>query len=233
MKNLIFDVGGVQVWPRLGNWHIPYRAAEILGERADTLESERFSDAWSQAYHWLDEGQLVPGTEDERRLRRGWVEEINGLMGWAMTPAEITAMTDDFTDDIDRYGFFDDALPWLRRWKGVYGLGVLSDAMPSIIDFLNAYGSGPLFEHIVISTHVGATKPDGRMFRAAIEAFHAQPGDCLFVDDNPANVRAALAAGMKGVQMARDEFMPPRLWDGPVVRNFEELNRLLESGAIF
>ena len=142
-------------------------------------------------------------------------------------------MTDDFTDDIDRYGFFDDVLPWLSRWKGRYALGVLSDAMPSIIDFLNAYGSGGLFDHIVISTHVGATKPDPRMYRAAVEAFDARPEDCLFVDDNPANVEAALRMGMKGVQMARAEFMPPKLWDGPVVRDFADLDRLLETGAIF
>ena len=44
---------------------------------------------------------------------------------------------------------------------------------------------------------------------------------------------AAVRLGMKGVQMARTEFMPARLWDGPVAHDFEELNRLLETGAIF
>ena len=31
MNNLIFDAGGVLVWPRLGQWNLPFRAAEILG----------------------------------------------------------------------------------------------------------------------------------------------------------------------------------------------------------
>ena len=29
MKYLIFDCGGVLVWPRLGEWNIPFGAAEI------------------------------------------------------------------------------------------------------------------------------------------------------------------------------------------------------------
>ena len=95
MKNLIFDAGGVQVWPRLGDWHIPLRAAEILGDRADTLRTDAFFEARRAAFHWLDESQLVPTLEDERRLRVGFVEEMNARMGWKLTDAEIREMADD------------------------------------------------------------------------------------------------------------------------------------------
>ena len=39
MNTLIFDAGGVLVYPRLGQWHLPYRAAEILGvHKLDLIE---------------------------------------------------------------------------------------------------------------------------------------------------------------------------------------------------
>jgi len=33
--------------------------------------------------------------------------------------------------------------------------------------------------------------------------------------------------------MAREEFFPEQLWNGPIIHNFEELNALLTSGEIF
>ena len=229
MKTLIFDAGGVQVWPLMGEWHVPVSLPRALGERAGTMKTERFRQAQRDAFHWLEESQLVKDLDAERALRLGWTREMNQRMDWALTDAQIDALADDFTYNVHRYGFYDDVVPWLERWKGHYRLGVLSDAMPSIYSVLDAFGALPLFEHVVISTHVGATKPDARMFRAVIDAFGARPEDCLFVDDNPANVEAACAQGMKGAQMARAEFMPPRLWNGPVARDFAALDGLLDS----
>ena len=190
---------------------------------------QRFRDAQREAFHWLEESQRVDDLAAERALRLGWVREMDRRMDWRLTETEIAAMADDFTYNVHRYGFYDDVVPWLERWKGRYGLGVLSDAMPSIYSVLEAFGALPLFDHVVISTHVGATKPDARMYRAVIDVFGARPGDCLFVDDNPAKVEAACAQGMRGVQMARAEFMPARLWDGPVARDFAALDGLLDS----
>lgn len=228
MKNLIFDAGGVLVWPRLGQWNLPFRAAEILGpERAADLTTDRFNHARDRLLYWLDESRLVTDLEHERLLRRGFVLELNRAMGWHMSDAEITALTDDFTDNINRYGFFDDLVPWLTRWSKQYRLAVLSDAMPSIILFLEQYGIAPLFSEIVISTHVGATKPDPRMYAEVLRRLNADPADCLFVDDRACNVEGAVRCGLRAVQMSRPEFPADPLWDGPVARSFSELNTYL------
>lgn len=230
MKHLIFDVGGVLVYPRLGEWHIPYRAAEILGpERASQMATPRFHEAHAACMEWLREDRPVRDMDTERILRRGFVLELDRAMGWHMTDDEIARMTDDFTDDIDRYGFFDDVKEWLARWSGDYSLAVLSDAMPSILLFLEQYGILRHFDAAVISTHVGATKPDGRMYRAVLEGLGADPADCLFVDDRRCNVEGAVRAGMRAVQMSRPEFPAETLWDGPVAHSFFDLNRLLEE----
>lgn len=57
-------------------------------------------------------------------------------------------------------------------------------------DFLNA------FDVAVISGHVGAVKPEARIYEILFERVGLGPEDLLFIDDSPANVRAAAALGM-------------------------------------
>lgn len=229
MKHLIFDCGGVLVYPRLGEWNLPFGAAAILGARAGDLYTSKYLMAHRQAAPWLDEARLVASVEEERRLRGEYIRALDEYMDWRLSPGEIIRLTDDFTDNVRRYGMFEDVKPWLSRWKGRYRLGMLSDAMPSILNFLKQFGIADCFDAAVISTQVGATKPDPRMYAAILEALGADPGDCLFVDDRADNLEGAVSAGMKAVQMARAEFPPRFLWDGPVARDFEALNGMIEA----
>ncbi|MBQ9040747.1 MAG: HAD family hydrolase [Clostridia bacterium] len=229
MKHLIFDCGGVMVWPRLGEWNIPFGALEILGPRARSIYTSKYLTAHRTAVHFLDEDQLVPNVEAERHLRRKYVLSMNDLMDWQLTTLDISRLADDFTDNINRYGLFEDVAPWLMRWKSRYSLGMLSDAMPSLIKFMDQWGLLSLFDATVISTQIGAIKPDPKMYEAILQKLNAEPADCLFVDDRAANLEGAIAAGMKAVQMARPAFLPEVLWDGPVVDSFEALDRLIEA----
>jgi len=229
MKHLIFDCGGVMVWPRLGEWNIPFGALEILGPRARYIYTSKYLTAHRTAVHFLDEDQLVPNVEAERHLRRKYVLSMNDLMDWQLTTLDISRLADDFTDNINRYGLFEDVAPWLMRWKSRYSLGMLSDAMPSLVKFMDQWGLLSLFDATVISTQIGAIKPDPKMYEAILQKLNAEPADCLFVDDRAANLEGAIAAGMKAVQMARPAFLPEVLWDGPVVDSFEALDRLIEA----
>ena len=229
MKHLIFDCGGVMVWPRLGEWNIPFGALDILGPRARDIYTSKYLTAHRTAVHFLDEDQLVPNVEAERHLRRKYVLSMNDLMDWQLTTLDISRLADDFTDNINRYGLFEDVAPWLMRWKSRYSLGMLSDAMPSLVKFMDQWGLLSLFDATVISTQIGAIKPDPKMYEAILQKLNAEPADCLFVDDRAANLEGAIAAGMKAVQMARPAFLPEVLWDGPVVDSFEALDRLIEA----
>ncbi len=230
MKHLILDCGGVLVYPRLGDWCLPFGIAGILGERARDIHTPRFLLAHRQSAIWLDEARPMKDVEEERGYRREYIRAMNVRMDWHMTHDEIERLTDDFTDNILRYGFFDDVKPWLKAWRARgLSLGILSDAMPSIKGFLRDYGILDAFDAAVISTEVGAIKPDPRMYAAILSALDAEPGDCLFADDKPENLEGAVKAGMRAVQMARSETLPPALWDGPVARDFAELDALIEA----
>ena len=229
MKCLILDCGGVLVYPPMGGWNVPFRIREILGPRAEDLHTPKYLQAHRQSAAWLDESRMVATVEEERLLRREYIRSLDALMDWHMTEAEITALADDFTDNYRRFGLFEDVTPGRERWKRRYRLGMLSDAMPSTLSFLRQYGIYDLFDATVLSCHVGAIKPDPRMYAAVLEALEARPEDCLFVDDRVCNLEGAVAVGMSAVQMARSAFLPDALWDGPVVRDFETLNKWIEA----
>lgn len=233
MKYLIFDLGGVIVYPRLGQWNIPYRASEILGSRAETMHSDLYKSAYEKAVVYLDESQFVSDTREEYVLREKFISSLNRDMEWKLSKAEITALAEDFTFNIERYGFFEDVRPWLSKWHGKYSLAILSDALPSILLFIDQYGISNYFDSKVISCHVGATKPDSKIYEAVLKSLNALPEECVFVDDRLCNIEGARQMGINAVQMARSEFMPDKIWSGPVVHNFEELNTILESGELF
>ncbi|MGH3545466.1 MAG: HAD family hydrolase [Mycobacteriales bacterium] len=56
-----------------------------------------------------------------------------------------------------------------------------------------------LFDVVVISAEVGLRKPDPEIYRHTLSLLGLQPGECVFIDDLPQNVRAAVEIGMIGV----------------------------------
>jgi putative hydrolase of the HAD superfamily len=56
-----------------------------------------------------------------------------------------------------------------------------------------------LFDTVVLSGEVGMRKPEPEIFRHAAQTLGLPPGECVFIDDMPANVAAAQACGMTAV----------------------------------
>jgi putative hydrolase of the HAD superfamily len=52
-----------------------------------------------------------------------------------------------------------------------------------------------LFDVVVLGPALGARKPDPEVFRRAAARLGLTPSECVVVDDHPANVRGARAAG--------------------------------------
>ncbi len=229
MKCLILDCGGVLAYSRTGDWCTPLRLEEFLGPRIRDLQTPRGVQARREASIWLDETRIVPDLEAERHLRFKYLRSLDRSMGWGLSVQALDTLADDFTYNADRFAWFDGVDEWLARWKRDHALGLLSDAMPSTLDFLKRRGILSLFDAAVISTRVGAIKPDPRMYAAVVGALDVRPRDCLFVDDRADNVRGAVAAGMRAVQMAHPEFYPDALWEGPVAGDFRALDRLIRG----
>lgn len=56
------------------------------------------------------------------------------------------------------------------------------------------------FDVIVDATHTGILKPDARAYTDCLDRLGLPAGDCVFVDDQPRNVRGAEAVGLPAVQ---------------------------------
>ena len=61
-------------------------------------------------------------------------------------------------------------------------------------------GWDDLFDAVVISGEVGMRKPEPRIYEHTLALLGLPAGDCVFVDDLPHNVAAAVAVGMVGIQ---------------------------------
>jgi putative hydrolase of the HAD superfamily len=91
----------------------------------------------------------------------------------------------------------------LRRLRGRYRVGLLSNAAPGLEDDLREhYGIYDLFDDVINSATVRMAKPDARIFALAAERHGIGTAECFFTDDLPHNVEAARAAGMTAHQFA-------------------------------
>ena len=80
---------------------------------------------------------------------------------------------------------------------------------------------------IAYSDEVGFRKPDGRIFRRALEALGVEPAQALHVGDNPdADVLGAQRAGMRAAHYAFAGAAPSPAAD-VVVKDLADLPRLL------
>jgi len=60
-------------------------------------------------------------------------------------------------------------------------------------------GWAEMFDVVVISGEVGMRKPDAEIFHHTLDLLGLAADDCVFVDDLPPNVRAAVEVGFVGV----------------------------------
>ncbi|KJC64312.1 HAD family hydrolase [Agreia bicolorata] len=72
------------------------------------------------------------------------------------------------------------------------------------LDKLRFTGLLEVFDHICISERIGVQKPDGAAFRMLAASLGVEPGECLFVGDNPLHdIDGARAVGMTALLVDR------------------------------
>jgi HAD superfamily hydrolase (TIGR01509 family) len=89
----------------------------------------------------------------------------------------------------------------LRELSGRYRLGIMSNTEFGVYERALRKGHIPTvpFEIVIKSCDVGIVKPDQRIYQIAQDQTGVTPGEILFIDDRPENVKAAQAQGWRGV----------------------------------
>ena len=86
-----------------------------------------------------------------------------------------------------------------RLKKGGYGIYLLSNASVNQPTYWNALPVSSQFDGTLVSAFVKVVKPNPVIYRLFTEEFHLREEECVFIDDAPINVAAAIACGWQGI----------------------------------
>lgn len=179
---LVFDFGGVIVQTRTQEPRHAWDRA--LGLKPGTVESiVHGSESWRQA-------QLGHITYE-----RHWENVARQLDLDAAQKARLEA--DYFSGDV----VADDVVKFIEQQRA-HGrrIALLSNDSGALRAKLHQLDLTRLFDPIVISAEIGHMKPDAHAYHILIGMLGVNPGQTVFIDDMPANVEGARAAGMNAVR---------------------------------
>lgn len=200
IRNIVFDMG--QVLIRFSPDHFMDREGIQDPEERKIVMNELFlSVEWAQ----MDLGTLTEESAEKAILPRipdGLREKTRHLLlHWA--------------DDREMIDGMEELVGRLK--EAGYGLYLLSNASTAQHQYWPRFPVSRLFDGKLISCDHHIVKPNPEIYRRLTETFGLRPEECLFIDDAPANVAAALGCG----------------WDGIVFHgDAEELKRKLASKGI-
>lgn len=202
-----------------GRWNPRADFEDILRSHFPALTDADLAEAITAGDAFFAEAVTTPDYDDYHRvmLRRIGIEPSADLLADLRRPVDVNVILEVFPD----------VLPTLQvlKERGIR-MAVVSDAWAELPELHDALGLGGFFEAYAISELVGCHKPDPRMYRHASDALGLPPADCLFLDDSPDLVQAAIDLGYHGRAVIR----PPQTEsDGvPAITSLTEILPLLD-----
>lgn len=80
-----------------------------------------------------------------------------------------------------------------------YKIYLLSNAAKDFPNYWNRIPGHEYFDDLCVSAFHGFIKPQPEIYTCALEKFGVLAEECVFIDDVPANIEAAMNIGMKGI----------------------------------
>jgi putative hydrolase of the HAD superfamily len=209
IKVIFFDATGTLIrLPKGVGWH--YRlVARRHGLELDELAlNAAFVSAW----------KTMPARPPTREPRpdddKGWWRELVGrVLDSCAAPAPASFDRDAYFEEL--YAHFTTPGVWalypevesvLGSLAGRYRFGVISNFDRRLRALLDQLGIARRFEHLAISSEVGANKPDAFIFESALEKMGVQPHEALHVGDDPVHDwQGAEAMGIRCFRLDRDK----------------------------
>ena len=173
-KALLLDCGGVMVYPRTGDWAISPEMLRVLGDDFLHTKLERFREAKRTCAELIPDGHRLEDETAEAAMLECFYRRALSQMGETLTDAQYAFLVQCQLRH-DRYGYFDDVLPHLRRWRGAVKLAIVSDAPPSTRRILRDAGISACVDVQTFSFQLGTLKPDARMYLRALEQLRIPP----------------------------------------------------------
>lgn len=207
IKAILFDSGRVLNESKTGHWFISPKFFKYVDmEKYDSIDKERINTAFRKAGQYINSQSLIKNKEEEYVHFKKYYEIFSeNLPELGLRDEQVDGLATDLVYNADKYVFFDDALKVIPELKEKYKLAVVSDAWPSLKDVYENKGMYGYFDSFVISSILGVTKPNERMYTKALDELGILPEEAVFVDDNLNNCKGAIRLGIKGVLLCRNK----------------------------
>jgi epoxide hydrolase-like predicted phosphatase len=179
IRAVFFDVGGVLV-------------------RTENPEPRR---EWERRLG-MEPGRLAKAVFDNPVSVRATVGRASEADVWRevgrilhLSKAQLTELREDFFAG-DRWD--EDLLAFIRKLRTRIRTGVISNMWRGTERALAKWINPKTFDAVVFSGLEQCAKPDGKIYRTALDRLGLAPEEAMFFDDFPANVDGARRIGMQG-----------------------------------
>jgi putative hydrolase of the HAD superfamily len=219
---LLFDFGGT-----LDAEGIAWKArfVRLWREEVGEVEPESFDRAFYNADDELvgNTPATLPLAETVERLSHSLARRLGG------DPEAADRIAARFSREASEHLCASAAL--LKRLAARYRLGIVSNFYGNLATVCEEAGLSPHLSVAIDSAAVGASKPDPRIFEAALAALAARAGDALFIGDSLArDMAGARGVGMPHVLLAGSGPSAPAAAccpEDPVIRRLADLEEVL------
>ena len=203
-KIIFFDAGGTlfRPWPSVGEVYA--RTALKHGVMISAADVEK---AFHEKWH-LRNSVVTEGATSEKIEREWWyrfVQEVfHNVDAFEDFDVFFTELYDLFAR-AECWRLFDDTVPALDHLKEAgYRMAILSNWDHRLFGIVEQLGLSNYFETVIASAAVGASKPNRKIFEAALAAMKAAPEACAHVGDSVSDdYEGARAMGLQPVLIDR------------------------------
>lgn len=193
IKRVFFDFGGCLDAPGIHSRTLFWEA--FLAENLLPASSrEQFQEAYTQA------DQRMMGNGEAASLSLAAFNRWNSQLIAQTLGLESKAKVDQAGDRVTRLmrEYLAESRNALELFHKKYKLGVISNFTGNLEVILREYGLRDFFDTVTESYYAGHSKPDARIFQAALASQDFKPEECLYVGDNPVNdIEPAKKIGMR------------------------------------
>lgn len=206
LKLILFDAAGTLFHlPKGVGYHYALVARRLGLEMDETAINGAFRAAWKEM-------PLRPATGEPREDDdKGWWRELVDRVFDQVAPEVHELDRDNFFEiayehfaEAGVWELFPEVLEVLEQLHGRYKLGIVSNFDGRLRMILEQLGISKFFSPVVISSEVGADKPDPFIFRRALELAGMAPNEALHVGDDPVNDwQGAATAGLQVLELER------------------------------
>ena len=228
IKAILFDSGRVLNGPVTGHWFITPNFWEYVNKDVfDSLDKSKIASAFAEADKYIITQKLMTTKDEEYKHFIKFYEIFSLRLPELQLYSEtIENIARDLVFNPKKYVFYDDALSVIPELKDKCKLAIVSDAWPSLLDVYEENNMTSYFDSIVISSFLGTSKPDSKMYNTALEELDVKPEEAIFIDDSLKNCIGAIEVGINAVLLCRNKQVYIREKIKSVGKKYRVINNL-------